>query len=42
MVLLVQNSLLFPGGTGDDDSGVAADPFDFQPDRVNKKKFLVE
>jgi hypothetical protein len=28
---------LFPGGTGDDDSGVAADPFDFQPDRVNEK-----
>ena len=25
---------LFPGGTGEDDSGVAADPFDFQPDRV--------
>jgi hypothetical protein len=25
---------LFPGGGGDDDPGVAADPFDFQPDRV--------
>jgi hypothetical protein len=27
---------LFPGG-GDDDAGVAADPFDFQPDRVYEK-----